>query len=109
MGIDAVSKQSKANIFVFGLGPMAMEVVKNIVLSGCKKLTLCDDGIVREEDLSGGFFYTEEDVGKKRIDSVMYKIRELNIYVKIDTIDQPSVKPEIIQTYDVVFTTDIKL
>ena len=67
MGIDAVSKQSKANIFVFGLGPMAMQVVKNIVLSGCKKLTLCDDNKVQEEDLSGGFFYTEEDVGKKRI------------------------------------------
>ena len=30
MGIDAVSKQSKADIIVFGLGPMAMEIVKNI-------------------------------------------------------------------------------
>ena len=43
MGIDAVSKQSKADIIVFGLGPMAMEIVKNIVLSGCRKLTICDD------------------------------------------------------------------
>ena len=59
MGIDAVSKQAKADILVFGLGPMSMEVVKNLVLSGCRKLTICDEGLVTHEDLSGGFFYTE--------------------------------------------------
>ena len=37
MGIDAVSKQSKADILVCGLGPMALEVVKNLVLSGLQK------------------------------------------------------------------------
>ena len=47
MGIDAVSKQSKADILVFGLGPMALEVVKNLVLSGCRKLTIIDDKDVR--------------------------------------------------------------
>lgn len=59
MGIDAVSKQSKADIFIYGLSPFGLEVVKNIVLSGCRKLTLCDDEVVRREDLSGGFFYQE--------------------------------------------------
>jgi molybdopterin/thiamine biosynthesis adenylyltransferase len=58
MGIDAVNKQSKADILVFGLGPVGLEVVKNLVLSGCRKLTIVDDRIVRWEDLSGGFFYT---------------------------------------------------
>lgn len=43
MGIDAVSKQSKADILVFGLGPVALETVKNLVLSGCRKLTIVDD------------------------------------------------------------------
>jgi molybdopterin/thiamine biosynthesis adenylyltransferase len=47
MGIDAVSKQSKADILVFGLGPMALEVIKNLVLSGCRKLTIVDDKSVR--------------------------------------------------------------
>lgn len=47
MGIDAVSKQSKADILVVGLGPMALEVVKNLVLSGCRKLTIIDDKDVR--------------------------------------------------------------
>lgn len=67
MGIDAVSKQSKADILVFGLNPLAIEVVKNLVLSGCRRLTICDEKLVSMEDLSGGFFYTLEDVGKKRV------------------------------------------
>lgn len=67
MGIDAVSKQSKADILVVGLGPMALEVVKNLVLSGCRKLTIIDDKDVRYKDLSGGFFYSESDIGKKRL------------------------------------------
>lgn len=67
MGIDAVSKQSKADILVFGLNPLALEVVKNLVLSGCRRLTICDEKLVSMEDLSGGFFYTVEDVGKKRV------------------------------------------
>ena len=46
MGIDAVSKQSKADILVFGLNPLALEVVKNLVLSGCRRLTICDDKLV---------------------------------------------------------------
>lgn len=57
MGIDAVSKQSKADILIYGLGPFGLEVVKNIVLSGCRRLTLCDEEDIKREDLSGGFFY----------------------------------------------------
>lgn len=58
MGIDAVSRQAKADILVFGLGPFALEVVKNLVLSGCKRLTIVEDGDVDLFDLAGGFFYT---------------------------------------------------
>lgn len=43
MGIDAVGKQSKADILVFGLGPASLETVKNLVLSGCRKLTIVDE------------------------------------------------------------------
>lgn len=46
MGIDAVSRQSKADLMIIGLGPFALEVVKNIVLSGCRKLTIVEDGVV---------------------------------------------------------------
>jgi molybdopterin/thiamine biosynthesis adenylyltransferase len=109
MGIDAVSRQSKADILVFGLGPTALEVVKNLVLSGCRKLTIVDDKVVRWEDLSGGFFFTEADVGKKRVESVMHKIKELNIYVKVDTLPVNSVTDDVIKTYHLVIVTEMSL
>ena len=75
MGIDAVSRQAKANVAVFGLGPLAMEVVKNIVLSGCRRISLIDDSVVTWKDLNGQFFLTEGDIGKNRVDSCKYKIQ----------------------------------
>ena len=107
MGIDAMKKQSKADILVIGLSPFGLEVVKNLVLSGCRKMTLCDDGVVQLQDLSGGFFYQTEDVGKKRIQSIFYKIRELNSYVKMDTLAQAQLTPDIISTYTIVLATHL--
>ncbi len=57
MGIDAVGRQAKADILVLGLAPFALEVVKNLVLSGCRKMTIVEEGEVEWLDLSGGFFY----------------------------------------------------
>lgn len=90
MGIDAVGRQAKADILVIGLAPFALEVVKNLVLSGCRKLTILEEGIVELKDLAGGFFYQQEDIGKKRVEAALYKIKELNSYVKVDTATKAS-------------------
>lgn len=42
MGIDAVTKQAKASVFLSGLGPIGVEIAKNIVLSGVKRFSLHD-------------------------------------------------------------------
>jgi hypothetical protein len=59
--------------------------------------------------LAGGFFYTKENIGKKRLESILYKIKELNMYVKIDTIELKAVTPEVLKTYSLVLTTEIRL
>lgn len=107
MGIDAVSKQAKANVLVVGLGPFSLEVTKNIVLSGCRRLTIHDNSTVTLTDLSGGFFYSESDVGKKRVQSILNKIQELNQYVKVDVM--PELNPTQLKGYDVVFVTETPL
>ena len=43
IGIDAVAKQSVCSILLYGLGTLGVEIAKNIVLCGVKRLTLCDD------------------------------------------------------------------
>lgn len=54
-----------ATILVARLKGTATEVIKNIVLAGIGKLIVVDDADVSEEDLGAGFFFRDEDVGKK--------------------------------------------
>ena len=36
MGMDAVKKQSNSSVFLSGLGPLGVEIAKNVILSGVK-------------------------------------------------------------------------
>jgi len=54
-----------ATILVVRLRGTATEAIKNIVLAGIGKLVIVDSDDVAEEDLGAGFFFREEDVGKK--------------------------------------------
>ena len=110
MGIDAVSRQSKANILVFGLNPTALEIVKNLVLSGCKKLSIVDDKTVEWTDLSGQFFLSEEDIGKNRVDSCLHKIQELNYYVKVEKLElELETQLAKLQDYQLVIASSLPL
>ena len=54
-----------ATIFVANLRGVATETIKNIVLAGIGKLIIWDCEDVAAEDLGVGFFFRDEDVGKK--------------------------------------------
>lgn len=53
MGIEAVAKQAESRILISGLGPLGVEIAKNIVLAGCKELILHDTKTPTIEDLAG--------------------------------------------------------
>jgi hypothetical protein len=54
-----------ATILVVRLRGIATEAIKNVVLAGIGKLVIVDGEEVAEEDLGAGFFYRDEDVGRK--------------------------------------------
>jgi molybdopterin/thiamine biosynthesis adenylyltransferase len=54
-----------ATILVLTIRGLATEVIKNIVLAGIGKLIIADNEDVKEEDLGTGFFFRDEDVGRK--------------------------------------------
>lgn len=43
MGIDAVKKQTKAKVLIYGMNTLGLEIAKNIILSGVKEIILVDD------------------------------------------------------------------
>lgn len=83
-GLEAQNRIRKAHILVINLDGLTTEAIKNWVLAGISALTVVD---YREEtswhDLSAGFFWREEDVGKERLPPAAARIQALNPLVKV--------------------------
>ena len=58
-----------ATILMVNLKGVATEAIKNIVLAGIGKLIVVDPEDIAPEDLGAGFFYRDEDVGRKVSDT----------------------------------------
>jgi len=42
LGIEAVAKQAQSRILICGMGPLGIEIAKNIILAGCKEMIIYD-------------------------------------------------------------------
>lgn len=49
-------------MFLIGLDTLGVEVAKNLMLSGVKKITIYDKEKVNVKNLLGNFFLTENDL-----------------------------------------------
>lgn len=65
-------RMRNAAILIVRLRGTATEVIKNIVLAGIGKLVIVDTDDVSEEDLGTGFFFRDDDVGKKVCQSCLF-------------------------------------
>ena len=54
MGVEAVVKQANASVFLSGLGPLGVEIAKNVIMSGVKRFTIHDDKNCSYRDIGGG-------------------------------------------------------
>lgn len=116
MGIDAVAKQSQASVFLSGLGALGVEIAKNIVLSGVKRLTIHDAQPTTSRDLAGQFYLEECDIGLNRARQSLLKLQQLNFYVRVDHLaswekplptDAAQIEGELrLKEYDLVVLTE---
>lgn len=88
MGVDAVVKQSKANVLLSGMNGLGVEIAKNVLLSGVKNFFIHDNQKVQIEDLAGQFFLEESDLGKNRARACFDKLQQLNFYVKSECLTE---------------------
>ncbi|EKM51963.1 uncharacterized protein PHACADRAFT_150830 [Phanerochaete carnosa HHB-10118-sp] len=109
-GLEAQQRMRNATILVLRLKGVATETIKNIVLAGIGKLVVVDTEDVSAEDLSAGFFYRDEDMGKKRVDAAKSHIESLNPLVTVETLQDPASLEEgldeLIKGVDLVCVTD---
>jgi len=110
-GLEAQQRMRNATILVLRLKGVATEAIKNIVLAGVGKLLVIDTENVSAEDLGAGFFFRDEDVGKKRVDAAKTRIESLNPLVTVEAYHEESLLQgeafdNLIQKVDLICVTD---
>ncbi|CAD8120224.1 unnamed protein product [Paramecium sonneborni] len=108
VGLDAVKKQSESTVFIHGLNGLGIEIAKNIVLSGVKKLIIYDPIQVQLSDLGTNFYLSQEDINYRRDERVLNKLKYLNPYVRIE-IFQNNIQEINLNEIQVFITQDPKL
>ena len=114
MGIESVAKQAESTVLISGIGPLGIEIAKNIILAGCKELILHDTESTSMADVSGGqFFLSEADISDKsktRAQLSRNKLQQLNQYVKVTVLDRDTDLVEYLvnsDTHIAVFTDNL--
>ncbi|KAF8527508.1 hypothetical protein BU17DRAFT_81694 [Hysterangium stoloniferum] len=107
-GLEAQQRMRNATICVINLRGVATELIKNIVLAGIGSLIVVDPKDVSEEDLGAGFFFREDDIGKKRVAAARAGIEGLNPLVVVETISNLTLLDwdTLLQRVDIVCLTD---
>lgn len=89
LGAGAMCKLADSVIFLSGFGALGVEIAKNLVLAGIRKLTIHDAKIASEEDLQVNFCLHKTALGGNRVHESIKQLKELNPYVEIDTFTEP--------------------
>jgi ubiquitin-activating enzyme E1 len=105
-GVEAMGKLVSMRVFLYGLRGLGIEVAKNLILAGPKKIVIHDKTIVQVRDLNSNFYCTEADIGKTtRADACLRQLKDLNEYVSVD-VHHGEIDTNLFENFDVIVFTD---
>ncbi|ARF11555.1 ubiquitin-activating enzyme E1 [Klosneuvirus KNV1] len=107
VGFDAMKRMANSSILICGMNGLGVEIAKNVILQGFKKVSLYDSEKVTNLDLSTNYYASHEDIGKNRAQVCQSKLAELNNYVSVDIIN--SLTTSTITDYQVIVLVDFDL
>lgn len=73
----------KSSVFVAGIGGLGCLLSEVLVRSGVGRVYLCDKGIVDAPDLNRQLFYTQKDIGRRKIDVAVAWLSEIHNYTEV--------------------------
>lgn len=88
IGVKEMGRLAKASVLIWGLTGTGVEVAKNVILAGVKRVALYDPEPAALRDLAAQFYLGEADVGKPRAAASVDQLRELNEHVAVDVVQE---------------------
>jgi ubiquitin-activating enzyme E1 len=75
LGMEAMTRMAKSSVLICGMGGLGVEIAKNVILTGFKRVTIQDTKATTIIDLSSQFYLTESDLGRNRAVSCLPKLQ----------------------------------
>lgn len=87
IGHEAMRRMMQARVLVIGVDGLGQEIAKDLCLAGIREVILYDKTVIREEDLSAGFYFPADSVGREMAATVLPHLATLNKYVRVSVAD----------------------
>lgn len=77
-----------AHVLVVGAGGIGCPAIQYLAAAGVGSLTIVDDDIVSLSNLQRQVLFTEDDIGKAKVESARNAVRKINPDVVVNTVNQ---------------------
>jgi molybdopterin/thiamine biosynthesis adenylyltransferase/molybdopterin converting factor small subunit len=105
IGFIGLEKLRKAKVCVVGVGGIGNPVVTQLTAMGIGKLKIVDRDIIEISNLHRQHLYTENDLGKVKVEAAKERLEKINSSVEIEALPNSVTKytaQSIISGYDIV-------
>jgi molybdopterin-synthase adenylyltransferase len=105
IGFVGLEKLRKAKVCVVGIGGIGNPVVTQLTAMGIGKLKIVDRDIIEISNLHRQHLYTENDIGRVKVEAAKEKLQQINSGVEIEALPNSVTKytaESIIKGFDIV-------
>jgi molybdopterin/thiamine biosynthesis adenylyltransferase/molybdopterin converting factor small subunit len=86
IGFNGMERLRNTNVAVVGVGGIGNPVVTQLTAMGIGKLKIVDRDVIEISNLHRQHLYTEEDIGKVKVEAASERLRKINPQVEIEAV-----------------------
>ncbi len=105
IGKNTMTSIINAKVLIINCDPLAVEIMKNIILFGVGTITIADNNINISDKDYNNYYISDKDINKNRSDIVGYRLQELNPNVKINKYNG-KISKKLLSKYNLVVFID---
>jgi len=77
------AKLKASSVTILGLGGTGSSLAMGLAAAGIGKIHCVDFDVVEESNLTRQMLYTEDDIGKSKVEAAVARLRKMNSYIEI--------------------------